>query len=466
MSVTALGAFADTTALLAYGVPASGSGYTATVTALGGKSYAWHPGLNDPGGLFPGTHSDGCWLPGNTTAAAQALAYFNNKNTSDQGSRRLTNVVDPVDAQDVATKNYVDGAGTVEVPTSRTIATTAPLTGGGDLSANRTLAISAATGSTAGSMSAADKTKLDAIPSDAQSKAYTDAGDAASLASANTYTDGQVTGLSPKKAVRAATTGSIATLAAASVVVDGVTLVAGDRLLVKDTASADGIEALSGKRNGIYVVGTVLAGVAPLTRASDADTAAEIGGASVFVDEGTVNGSTSWGLGLAAEDITLNTTVLTFVKVGYALGTATPTALGTAAAGTSGKASNDDHVHPNTGIMQCMEFAVAHAATVDSATSLPAGAHVYKVRFKIGTQYSANATLDVGQASHTTDFVNHSASGADPALSDLSLLAVGDVIDVDGITAAAVVGAVRASIGGSPAAGAGTMMVSYAVPNT
>lgn len=45
---------------------------------------------------------------------------------------------------------------------SVTISTTAPLTGGGNLSANRTLAISAATDSTAGSMSAADKTKLDA----------------------------------------------------------------------------------------------------------------------------------------------------------------------------------------------------------------------------------------------------------------------------------------------------------------
>ena len=47
------------------------------------------------------------------------------------------------------------------VPTTRLIGTTAPLTGGGDLSADRTLAISAATTAAAGSMSAADKTKLD-----------------------------------------------------------------------------------------------------------------------------------------------------------------------------------------------------------------------------------------------------------------------------------------------------------------
>jgi hypothetical protein len=49
------------------------------------------------------------------------------------------------------------------VSTSRTISTTGPLTGGGALSSNLTLAISAATESAAGSMSASDKTKLDGL---------------------------------------------------------------------------------------------------------------------------------------------------------------------------------------------------------------------------------------------------------------------------------------------------------------
>lgn len=48
---------------------------------------------------------------------------------------------------------------------SRNINTTAPITGGGDLSADRAIAISAATTGTAGSMSAADKTKLDSVDS-------------------------------------------------------------------------------------------------------------------------------------------------------------------------------------------------------------------------------------------------------------------------------------------------------------
>lgn len=50
-----------------------------------------------------------------------------------------------------------------KAPATRAINTTAPLTGGGDLSADRTIAISAATTAAAGSMSAADKTKLDAL---------------------------------------------------------------------------------------------------------------------------------------------------------------------------------------------------------------------------------------------------------------------------------------------------------------
>jgi hypothetical protein len=49
------------------------------------------------------------------------------------------------------------------VSTSRTINTTGPLAGGGALSSNLTLSITAATTSAAGSMSASDKTKLDGL---------------------------------------------------------------------------------------------------------------------------------------------------------------------------------------------------------------------------------------------------------------------------------------------------------------
>lgn len=50
-----------------------------------------------------------------------------------------------------------------EVPANRRVNTTAPLAGGGDLSADRTLTIVAATDATPGAMSAADKTLIDAL---------------------------------------------------------------------------------------------------------------------------------------------------------------------------------------------------------------------------------------------------------------------------------------------------------------
>lgn len=53
-------------------------------------------------------------------------------------------------AADVATQAELDAVDAAKVATTRTISTTAPLTGGGDLSANRTLAVSAASDTASG----------------------------------------------------------------------------------------------------------------------------------------------------------------------------------------------------------------------------------------------------------------------------------------------------------------------------
>jgi phage-related tail fiber protein len=83
-------------------------------------------------------------------------------------------------------------------------------------------------------------------------------------------------------------------------VIDGVTLATGDRILLKDqTTGAD---------NGIY---TVNASGAP-TRATDADTSAEVtGGMAVWVNEGTTNADTGW-IVTTNDVITLGTTALVF----------------------------------------------------------------------------------------------------------------------------------------------------------
>lgn len=97
--------------------------------------------------------------------------------------------------------------------------------------------------------------------------------------------------------VRVATTANL-TLSGLQVV-DGVTLVAGDRVLVKNQST--------GSQNGIYA-----AAAGAWVRAADADTTAKLlSGVSVYIKEGTANGKTVWRLSNTGA-ITLGTTALTF----------------------------------------------------------------------------------------------------------------------------------------------------------
>lgn len=108
-----------------------------------------------------------------------------------------------------------------------------------------------------------------------------------------------------KDSVRAATTaaGTLASSFASGSAIDGITLATGDRILIKDQAA--------GAENGIYVVNAT---GAP-TRATDADTSAEMPSATVVpVDQGTANADTLWILTTNAP-ITLGTTALAFAKI-------------------------------------------------------------------------------------------------------------------------------------------------------
>lgn len=93
------------------------------------------------------------------------------------------------------------------------------------------------------------------------------------------YVDALVAGLKWKQSVVVATTaaGTLASSFENGDTVDGVVLVTGDRILLKDQADP--------KENGIY---TVNASGAP-TRATDADAGTELVSAAVFVSSGTVN---------------------------------------------------------------------------------------------------------------------------------------------------------------------------------
>lgn len=93
------------------------------------------------------------------------------------------------------------------------------------------------------------------------------------------YVDQVAQGLDVKASVKAATTANI-TLSGAQTI-DGVSVVAGDRVLVKNqTTQAD---------NGIYVASNT-----SWSRSSDADTWAELVSAYTFVEEGSTYADTGW----------------------------------------------------------------------------------------------------------------------------------------------------------------------------
>jgi hypothetical protein len=123
-------------------------------------------------------------------------------------------------------------------------------------------------------------------------------------AAVKSYIDNLVAGISWKQAVRAATTvaGTLASSFENGDTVDGVTLATGDRILLKDQASAS--------ENGIY---TVNASGAP-TRALDANTGAELVNATVYVSEGTTLADTQWTCSTNAT-ITVGSTSIAFAQL-------------------------------------------------------------------------------------------------------------------------------------------------------
>lgn len=142
----------------------------------------------------------------------------------------------------------------------------------------------------------------------------------------------------PVHTVRGASTGNIANLAAFAVANDGIALVQDDLLLVKDQ--------VAGAANGIYRVGVVAAGVAPLTRWDEYDSSDEvITGGVVIVAEGTAGADTAWQL-TTNEPITVGVTALVYTQVPFGFGPApADVAKQAAAAGTSQLGSRADHLH-------------------------------------------------------------------------------------------------------------------------
>lgn len=113
------------------------------------------------------------------------------------------------------------------------------------------------------------------------------------------YVDAAVIGIDWKPSVRVATTGNV-TLSNTQTI-DGVSLTAGDRVLVKNQTDAT--------KNGVYVVAS-----GSWSRSSDADADAEVtAGFAVWATEGTTNGDSGWVL-TTNDPITVGTTELAFTQ--------------------------------------------------------------------------------------------------------------------------------------------------------
>lgn len=129
--------------------------------------------------------------------------------------------------------------------------------------------------------------------------------DAATMNYVQTQVANAAAGIDSKPSVRVVTTANI-TLSAPQTI-DGVSVVAGDRVLVRAQTTAS--------QNGVYVVAA-----GAWTRATDADATGELTpGAFWFVEEGTTNGKTQWRIENTGT-ITLGTTSITINQFGAAAG--------------------------------------------------------------------------------------------------------------------------------------------------
>ena len=139
------------------------------------------------------------------------------------------------------------------------------------------------------------------------------------------YVDSVAQGLDPKASCVAASTGNIATLSGL-LTIDGVTLQAGDRVLVKNQTAAE--------NNGIYI-----ASASAWSRSPDMDSWSEVPNAFTFVEDGSTQADSGWVCTSNAGG-TLGTTAITFVQFSGA---------GTYTAGTGLTLTGNEFSISNTG---------------------------------------------------------------------------------------------------------------------
>ncbi len=283
-------------------------------------------------------------------AASAPVAHVGSGGASHAAA--TTTVAGFMSAADKTKLNGIATSATANTGTVTGVTATLPLSSTGGTAP--VISIAAATTSVPGSMSATDKAKLDGIATSATANSadatllaranHTGSQSASTISNFDTqvrtnrldqmstpaaavnmgsqvlsnvatptlatdavnkgYVDALVNSTDWKASVRAASTADIAALSGL-LTIDGITLVANDRVLVKNQATAS--------LNGIY---TAASGA--WVRAADADASAEVtSGLAVMVTEGITNGDTLWVLA-TNDTIVLGATALVFTQIGGA----------------------------------------------------------------------------------------------------------------------------------------------------
>lgn len=238
------------------------------------------------------------------------------------------------------------------------------------------------------------------------------------------YVDNLAAGITWKNAARVASTANVSVSSAPSTI-DGVTLTAGDRILLKNQTA--------GAENGIYVFS---AAAAALTRATDMATWAEVVGAVLLVTEGSVNTGSKWVNSNVAGG-TLGTTAITFVAfsvagtvngtgttnyVAYWSGTATLTAEQFLSATRGGLGADASGF---TGVLKAASGVFSASTIVNADVSGSAAIAYSKLALTgsiVNADISASAAIVYSKLSLTASIVNADiASGAAIAYSKLAL---------------------------------------------
>lgn len=226
------------------------------------------------------------------------------------------------------------------------------------------------------------------------------------------YVDGAIQGLSWKTATRAASTGNL-TLSGAQTI-DGVSVIAGDRVLVKDQST--------GSQNGIYV-----AAAGAWSRATDMDSAAEFVNATVYVSEGTANADTVWTVTTNAP-ITVGTTAIAFAQVN---GGTVPTAT----TSTSGR-------------VQLATNAEAIAATDTTKAVTPSGLATYTKKFSATIGDGSTTAIAVTHSLGTKDVIAQARQVSDDVVVECDITQTSTTVTTFSFAVAPATNAIRVVIEG------------------